>query len=193
MSSDEALLDVPSAILTERRALVLESALLTFARFGYRKTSMEAVAQAAHISRPGLYFLFSSKEELFRAAVTQALDADMLAIDGILNDDAHPVPVRILEAFDRWAGRYIGPMTRDIATVIEDNPELLGPIAESAPQRFAELITRALSAKTTDTRPSRASAVAQTLISASIGIKHQVEDRTTYRQRLQVAIDLLVR
>ena len=73
MSSDEALLDVPSAIRTERRALVLESALLTFARFGYRKTSMEAVAQAAHISRPGLYFLFSSKEELFRAAVTQAL------------------------------------------------------------------------------------------------------------------------
>ena len=193
MGNDEALLEVPSAIRTDRRELVLESALLTFARFGYRKTSMEAVAQAAHISRPGLYFLFSSKEELFRAAVTQALDADMLAIDGILNDDAHPVPVRILEAFDRWAGRYIGPMTRDIATVIEDNPELLGPIAESAPQRFAELITRALSAKTTDTRPSRASAVAQTLISASIGIKHQVEDRTTYRQRLQVAIDLLVR
>ena len=193
MSNDEALLDVPSAIRTDRRELVLESALRTFARFGYRKTSMEAVAQAAHISRPGLYFLFSSKEELFRAAVTQALDADMLAIDGILNDDAHPLPVRILEAFDRWAGRYIGPMTRDIATVIEDNPELLGPIAESAPQRFAELLTSALSAKTTDTRPSRASAVAQTLISASIGIKHQVEDRTTYRQRLQVAIDLLVR
>ena len=193
MSNDEALLEVPSAIRTQRRALVLESALLTFARFGYRKTSMEAVAQAAHISRPGLYFLFSSKEELFRAAVTQALDADMLAIDGILNDDAHPLPVRILEAFDRWAGRYIGPMTRDIATVIEDNPELLGPIAESAPQRFAELLTSALSAKTTDTGPSRASAVAQTLISASIGIKHEVEDRTTYRQRLQVAIDLLVR
>ena len=193
MGNDEALLEVPSAIRTDRRELVLESALLTFARFGYRKTSMEAVAQAAHISRPGLYFLFSSKEELFRAAVTQALDADMLAIDGILNDDAHPLPVRILEAFDRWAGRYIGPMTRDIATVIEDNPELLGPIAESAPQRFAELLTSALSAKTTDTRPSRASAVAQTLISASIGIKHQVEDRTTYRQRLQVAIDLLVR
>ena len=193
MGNDEALLEVPSAIRTDRRELVLESALLTFARFGYRKTSMESVAQAAHISRPGLYFLFSSKEELFRAAVTQALDADMLAIDGILNDDAHPLPVRILEAFDRWAGRYIGPMTRDIATVIEDNPELLGPIAESAPQRFAELLTSALSAKTTDTRPSRASAVAQTLISASIGIKHQVEDRTTYRQRLQVAIDLLVR
>jgi AcrR family transcriptional regulator len=190
MSNDEALLDVASVIRTDRREAVLESALLTFAHFGYRKTSMEAVAQAAHISRPGLYFLFSSKEELFRAAVTQALDADMLAIDRILKDDPHPLPVRILEAFDRWAGRYIGPMARDITMVIEGNPELLGPIVESAPQHFAELITDAISA---EIGRSRASAIAQTLISASIGIKHQVDERTTYRQRLQVAIDLLVR
>ncbi|MZD09631.1 TetR family transcriptional regulator, partial [Streptomyces sp. SID5785] len=53
---------------TDRRSLVLDSAMATFARFGYRKTSMEEVARAARISRPGLYFLFSSKEALFRAA-----------------------------------------------------------------------------------------------------------------------------
>jgi len=59
---------------TDRRDAVLASALVTFARFGYRKTSMEEVARAAHISRPGLYFLFSSKELLFRAAVTRSLN-----------------------------------------------------------------------------------------------------------------------
>lgn len=192
MSNDEVLLDVPSAIRTDRRETVLESALLTFARFGYRKTSMETVAQTADISRPGLYFLFSSKEELFRAAVTHALDADLLAIDTILKDDTQPLPVRILEAFDQWAGRYVGPIARDITTVIEDNPGLLGPIVQTAPQRFTELITDAMTADTTGIGRSRAAAAAQTLISASIGIKHQVEDRASYRQRLQVAIDLLV-
>lgn len=192
MSNDEAHLDVPSAISTDRREVVLESALLTFAQFGYRKASMETVAQAAHISRPGLYFLFSSKEELFRTAVAHVLDADLLAIEGILKDAARPLPARLLEAFDRWAGRYIGPMTRDITVVIEDNPDLLGKMVESAPQRFAELITHAVAAETTEAGPAKASAVAQTLISASIGIKHQVEERTTYLQRLEVAIDLLV-
>lgn len=186
-------LDAPSAAGPDRRAVVLESALLTFARFGYRKTSMEAIARQARISRPGLYFLFSSKDELFRAAVTQVLDADVLAAEEILNDAARALPDRLLDAFDRWAGRYVGPMARDIAAVIEDNPDLLGSITESAPMRFAELITHAIAAQGTEEYQKQASAVAQTLISASIGIKHQVEDRPTYLERLDVAIGVLVR
>ncbi|MGI5451662.1 hypothetical protein ACQEWB_00435 [Streptomyces sp. CA-249302] len=39
--------------------------------------------------------------------------------------------------FDPWAGRYIGTPARDVAAVIEDNPDLLGEIAEAAPRRFA--------------------------------------------------------
>jgi AcrR family transcriptional regulator len=191
MSNYDALLNVPPAARMDRRDAVLESALVTFAQFGYRKASMEEVAQAAHISRPGLYFLFASKEELFRAAVTHALNSDLLAIEEILKDEARPLRVRLLEAFDRWAGRYIGQMTRDITIVIEDNPDLLGPIVESAPRHFAELITEAVSAETLE--GGRARAVAQTLVSTSIGIKHQVEDRATYLQRLEVALDLLVR
>ena len=186
-------LDGPFAAGTDRSAAILESALLTFARFGYRKTSMEAIAREARISRPGLYFLFSSKDELFRAAVTQALDADVLAAEGILNDAARALPDRLLSAFDRWAGRYVGPMTRDITVVIEDNPDLLGSITESAPMRFAELITHAIAAEASKERQKQASAVAQTLISASIGIKHQVEDRFTYLERLDVAIGVLLR
>jgi hypothetical protein len=37
-----------------------------------------------------------------------------------------------------------------------------------------------------------AAAVTQTLISASIGIKHQVDDRVSYRTRIAMAIDLLI-
>ncbi len=179
------------AASVDRRAAVLESALLTFARFGYRKASMEAIAREARISRPGLYFLFNSKDELFRAAVTQALEADLFAVEAILNDAARSLPERLLDAFDRWSGRYVGPMTRDITVVIDENPDLLGSVTESAPKRFAELITRAI-AKATKKGQQQAPAVAQTLISASIGIKHQVEDRTTYLQRLDVAIGVLL-
>jgi AcrR family transcriptional regulator len=180
------------AAAVDRRVAVLESALRTFARFGYRKTSMEAIAREARISRPGLYFLFNSKDELFRAAVTQALDADVLAVESILDDAARALPDRLLDAFDRWAGRYVGPMTRDITVVIDENPDLLGSITESALKRFAELITQAITGEATNKGQQRGVAVAQTLISASIGIKHQVEDRTTYLDRLVVAIGVLL-
>ncbi|MEV6638566.1 TetR/AcrR family transcriptional regulator [Amycolatopsis sp. NPDC051371] len=172
-----------------RRAAVLESALLTFARHGYRKTSMEEVARAARISRPGLYFLFDSKEVLFRAAVTRALENDLAAAERILADTGRPVRERLVDAFDQWAGRYVGPLGRDVPSVIEQNPDLLGAIVETAPKRFEELVTAAIAAAS-----GRASAigVAQTLISASVGLKHQVETREAYRARFATAVGLLV-
>lgn len=181
----------PSTVAdTDRRTTVLDFAMVTFARFGYRKTSMEEVARAAHISRPGLYFLFSSKEMLFRAAVTQALERDITAVEHVLADPSRPLPERLVEAFDQWAGRYIGPLARDVAAVIEENPDLLGEIAETAPRRFEELITEAIAV---ESGQDAAPLVAQTMISASIGLKHQAASREFYLERLKIAIDLLVR
>ncbi len=174
----------------DRRATVLESALLTFARFGYRRTSMEEVARGAHISRPGLYFLFASKEALFRAAVTRSLERDMATAERVLAQRDRPLAERLLEAFDAWAGRYAGPLARDVTKVIDDNAELLGALVETAPARFAELVTQAVAH---ELEPSLAARVAATLISTSIGIKHQVESRQDYRARLLVAVDLLLR
>ena len=81
-----------------RRELVLAAALDTFARYGYRKTSMEDVARAAAISRPGLYLLFGSKQELFTAAVTQALDQSLAAAAGALAGTTRPLRDRLLDA-----------------------------------------------------------------------------------------------
>ncbi|MER7672445.1 TetR/AcrR family transcriptional regulator [Kitasatospora sp. NPDC096128] len=189
MSSPEAGPLASPTTDTDRRTTVLDSALATFARFGYRKTSMEEVARAAHISRPGLYFLFSSKEALFRAAVTQALERDIAAVEHVLADVDRPLPQRLLEAFDRWAGRYVGPLARDVAVLVEDNPDLLGEIAQAAPRRFEELITEAIAV---DSGRQRATPVAQTMISTSIGLKHQAASREFYLERLKVAIALLV-
>ena len=172
----------------DRREAVLDSALVTFARFGYRKTSMEEVARAGHISRPGLYFLFDSKEALFRAAVTQALERDIAAVERVLADTERPLQQRLCEAFDHWAGRYIGPLARDITAVIDGNPDLLGAISQTAPRRFEQLITDAIAV---DSGRELATAMAQTMISTSIGLKHQVTSRETYLNRLRVAIHLL--
>ncbi|WP_027761802.1 TetR/AcrR family transcriptional regulator [Streptomyces sp. AA1529] len=179
----------PAVADTSRRTAVLDAALPTFARFGYRKTSMEEVARAAQISRPGLYFLFSSKEELFRAAVIQLLERDLAAVEHVLADAARPLPERLAEAFDQWAGRYVGPAARDITEVIEANPGLLGETTETAPRRFEALVTDAVAV---ETGRETARAVARTLNSASIGLKHQARSREFFLERLRVAIGLLV-
>jgi AcrR family transcriptional regulator len=175
-----------------RREHVLDAALLTFARYGYRKASMDDVARAADISRPGLYFYFASKQDLFRAAVVRALDGDVAAAERALADTGRPLRDRLIEAFDHWTGRYIGPITRDIAIVIESNPDLLGPVIAEYPVRFAGLVTNALTAAVPADHAGLASDVAQTLLSTATGIKHQASTREEFLARMTTAVGLLL-
>jgi AcrR family transcriptional regulator len=48
-----------------RRPLVLDAALPLFAREGFESISMQAIADAAGVSKPVLYSCYDSKEELF--------------------------------------------------------------------------------------------------------------------------------
>ena len=180
-------MDEPSAGDAERRAAVLASALQTFARLGYRATSMDAVAGEARISRQGLYFLFGTKEALFREAVSKALADDLRAVEDLLAEGPVPLRERLVAAYDRWSGRWIGPLARDVPGVVAANPDLLGRTAREAPARFHDLLVAALAGHVDDP-----DAVTQTLSSVSVGLKHEVDSREDYLVRLRAAVRLLV-
>ena len=172
----------------DRRSDVLVAALRTFSRFGYRKTTMDDVAADAQISRPGLYFLFASKSSLFREAAEHGVELDLSAAERAFTTPGQPADQRIAAAFDAWAGRYIGPL-HDTAALLAENPDLLGPVALSAPAKFEALLIAALEPAT----GSRdAPTMARTLISLSIGIKHQVVTLEDYRSRMADALSLLI-
>lgn len=116
-------------------------------------------------------------------------DGTEAAAQRVLAETDRPLPERLLESFDWWAGRYIGPLTQDIASVIGDNPDLLATILETAPRRFEGLVTAAIAV---EHGHRSARAMAKTLISTSIGIKHQVGTRDAYLERLEVAVDLFL-
>lgn len=153
---------------------------------------MEDVAQAADSSRPGLYFLFTSKQDLFRAAVTQALDNDVAAAERTLAASERPLRDRLLEAFDLWTGRYIGPMATEVPALIETNPGLLSPMVTYYPKRFLDMITGALAADLPPGRAGIAADVARTLLSTGAGIKHEVSTREEFVARMTVGVDLLL-
>ncbi|MEL7546147.1 MAG: helix-turn-helix domain-containing protein [Pseudomonadota bacterium] len=69
----------------EKRALVFDAASDVFARYGFRRTSMNDIAEAAGISRPALYLMFANKEDLFRQLAThrqsEAIEAAVVALN----------------------------------------------------------------------------------------------------------------
>ena len=59
---------------SERRTQLLEVAGALFAQYGYHGLSMEALADAAGVSKPVLYQHFPSKRDLYLALVADAVD-----------------------------------------------------------------------------------------------------------------------
>jgi TetR/AcrR family acrAB operon transcriptional repressor len=58
---------------------ILDAAMEVFARYGYRRASMDQVAEAAGLTRQAVYHHFQSKEALFRAAVEALHDGALEA------------------------------------------------------------------------------------------------------------------
>jgi AcrR family transcriptional regulator len=54
---------------TTRREKVIQAAIQTFLRYGYARTTVADIAQAAGLSRPTLYLTFPDKDAIFNAVV----------------------------------------------------------------------------------------------------------------------------
>ena len=53
---------------------ILETALDLFASQGYDATSVQAICDAAHITKPTLYHFYGSKEGVYNALIASALE-----------------------------------------------------------------------------------------------------------------------
>ena len=53
--------------LSDRHRAVLHAAFNTFVSYGFKRTTMADIADAAGMSRPALYLLFKNKTDIFRA------------------------------------------------------------------------------------------------------------------------------
>ena len=86
---------------TDRRGLVLEAAVAEFGEHGWHGARIEAIASRAGISHPYLVRLFSSKRELFVAAMDRAFARMEEAFaDAVEQDDDDPI-LALGEAYRR--------------------------------------------------------------------------------------------
>ena len=70
-----------------KREAIYEAAATVFAQYGFRRTTMNDIAQAAGISRPALYLMFANKENLFQGLAAFRLDQAIEQALGVLAGD----------------------------------------------------------------------------------------------------------
>jgi AcrR family transcriptional regulator len=186
-------LDVTSA----KQQQILSGALRAFGRYGYRRTSMELIANAANVSRPTVYQYFRGKEDVFRAMAGQLLEGLLEAADmaekaeGSIGDRLFGVlSVKLEFVVDTVDLQFRGEILGDAEQVAGDllvsfKDRLLAVIEAcllSVPEEL-DLVGTALSAHD----------AARLLLDAVVGIQQEDADREVLAKRLRDLVDLTVR
>lgn len=188
----------------DRRAALLTAAIGVFARYGFRKTSMDEVARAAGLSRQGLYGHFATKDALFREAVHFLLESSLgagaraLAAPG--DGDGGPLEEALLDAFDAAYGPFLGSDglsgSPHLGELLEAAQALLGDLIATAERDFKAAVARRLEAVAAAWAPLGlgAAELTEVLDAAAAGLKHRrTNDRAAFRERLSQVIRLVCR
>jgi AcrR family transcriptional regulator len=83
--------------LPDRRRTILRAAFNTFVTYGFKRTTMADIADAAGMSRPALYLLFRNKGDIFRAGFLMFVE-ELIGTMEIILDGSDNLPGRVADA-----------------------------------------------------------------------------------------------
>jgi AcrR family transcriptional regulator len=170
---------------------VLDAAVGVFARYGFRKTSMEEVARAAGVSRQGLYLQFANKEELFRRALEHSLSNQLNAAVAALSCKSESLERRLIAACDAWSGRFVGSLGADAADLMCASTSLAGATLTHYEREFERAVAKAIADSPLDGFCTTAGLcpadLANALHATARGLKHSSASREQFVKGMTVA------
>lgn len=184
----------------DKRTVILESAFKVFLSYGFRRTTMADIADAAGISRPALYLEFKNKADIYRAGFLAMLDRTFRSVDQALQADA-PLCDRLVTALDT---AVVAPMRKLCqsphgAELFEVKQELAGDLGQDWNTVLEQNLLRALSAAAVkgeislEGRDVAPEDLARLIVSAVEGIKKRRSDWHQAEADIGRIITLMVR
>ena len=95
-----------NVVNTARREAILDAVVPVVGHFGLKKCSMNELAQAAGVSKQGLYLHFDSKEALLSEAMTRYFETGLGLMREALETPGRSLQCRLTDALDAWFGRH---------------------------------------------------------------------------------------
>jgi AcrR family transcriptional regulator len=127
------------------RERIQDAAFVRFARYGFRRTSMEDIASEAGVSRAALYLQFRNKEEIFVSLAKRLQDDALsrafaaLAADGPLAERVRSaIEAKSLKLIEITLGSPHG------AELMDETNRLCGDLVADTERRFTEQLTKLL-------------------------------------------------
>lgn len=178
-----------------KEEIILHAAHAVFLHYGYKRVSMNDIAEAAGISRPAVYLSFSNKETIFKEVIRKTNAHNLEEIQRGLSH--HPtVKSKLFFAFDKWA---IQPFeqakhSRDANELTEAAFQHASDVLNESGLAFEALLEGVLDSAANDTIHSRLSSkkIAHLLRGAARGLKEISHDADELRHAVKDLIELVV-
>lgn len=168
-----------------RRAAILVAAFETFCRYGFRRTSMEDIAQAAGLSRAALYLQFANKPDIFRSLISHYFDVTEARTRAALRPGDDPqvalAAFCAAKAGPEMEAMFASPHGQEL---LDANVQTGSDIVRAGEARLARILADWLSAEAAAGRialPDSPETTAETVLGALAGLKSPAAGIEGYR------------
>lgn len=181
----------------EKRAQLLDAARRVVQRFGYKKTTLEDIAEEAGVSRATLYYYFPNREEVFRALIAHEIE-ELQRVVAKAVDLAAPPDQRLL-GLVRARQRHLKRIKALYSVTTDIGRDLL-PMAEEFIQQVTQTELAVISSwlqEGVDSgrfRPVDADVLATAIVAGLRGLEeaYMFENRTAMIESAEALFDTLL-
>jgi AcrR family transcriptional regulator len=190
---------LPSKVAAKKRLSILRAAVSLFSLHGFKRTSIDLIAEAAKVAKPTIYAHFKDKEALFAAVCEQFMEQ---LLEGA--QQARKLP----SLHERVSGILAAKFTLYFEVVlrspyanelIDATDTLANEVVERADARYKELLVDELTQSDARRELSLAAlhltadSLADALLQAGYGAGYNTKSTTAHTENVQRLVRLLLR
>ena len=166
-----------------RQDAILDAAFMAFSSYGYRRTTMDDIAQGVGISRSALYLHFRNKEDILRSMSKRFFDDAAVNVAAELAVPDRPAAETLAAAFIAYDGKFMDAFlsTPHGAEILEAGHLVSADLVAAGEARIRQLLAGWLAAVPLPAALGSADALAATILASLKGLKHSAKSSEGYR------------
>ncbi len=176
--------------VAQRRQSILSAATGVFLRYGYHRTTMGDVAEAASMSRPALYVLFPRKDDIFAAVVEDMNDRKLAELKSAMRG-MRSFERKLHYCCEEWGSH--GMELMEVHPDARDLFDIARPAVQAIYEDFIALLAVLLSEGMVGTKlKASPSQLARNLAFAMRGFKDAAKGAAEMRKMIALEVDTVV-
>jgi AcrR family transcriptional regulator len=188
-----------SKVGVKKRSAILKAAVMLFSRHGFKRTSLDLIAEAAKVAKPTIYAHFEDKDALFAAVCSLFMEQ---LLEGAQSAKALPtLQQRVSGILGAKFTRYFELVLRSpyANELIHATNELANDVIETADVQYKALLVEELlqcearGELSISTLQISADLLADTLLQAAYGAGYNAKSAAEHTLNLQRLVQLILR